>query len=656
MNQDGSEQPKRSSARRYYPHSSRHLTLIGAVTPKVLIRAVRRGAVPITALAILLLVSQGTMAVASTGKGKTASPLGPHVTGVPNRSAASSTPRGNGGSGPLIVANNAAFGGGPIQTYDFGTGALVNFFVPDGATGSNNGRAVAVVGNEVFYTELSGDGFGPSDSIHVAPFNGGAGGNDTRTLPNPAPSVGIQDLDYANGALYALTGYYTGSLQVWKLDPATGAVLGGPIAINSDPSSDGFTVLPNGNFLINSTDESCSYSEYDSTTGAPTGFSLSVPGAAQCTGVATDGSSLYFQTDFDAFTKTDLTGNLISQTTVASNLAEDISLVGGAGPVLGLGDSIAAGYGLGPAEGYPDNNGAYPYLLAQSLGEPAKDYAVEGACASSTEPHCKQHSMDWQIGKVPSTFTPGLVTVTVGADDIHFGDCLKAIIKEYDLYLQSPKDPCNPTTLAANLGALQQSLTTDLQTLSAKYPNAAIRVMNYYNPFPAPPSESDSPCFLDQVLTLFYAHSQGNGWPSVAAAYFLHHKEFLDEARSIQGLVYDEAQTVIGQLNDTIDTAATGLARVIDTSDFAGHDMCAHTSQWVFSPTLKIHLSFLGFHWNRSLGGEDCPDATAVNLLAEKKDISFVGGNLKLAASANCTPHPTQDGQAAIANDFFQQG
>ena len=327
-----------------------------------------------------------------------------------------------------------------------------------------------------------------------------------------------------------------------------------------------------------------------------------------------------------------------------------------AGPVLGLGDSIAAGYGLGPAEGYPDNNGAYPYLLAQSLGEPAQDYAVEGACASSAELHCKQHSMDWQIGKASSTFAPSLVTVTVGANDIHFGDCLKAIIKEYDLFLQSPSDPCNPATLAANLSALRQSLTTDLQTLSAKYPHAAIQVMNYYNPFPAPPSESDSPCFLDQALTLFYAHSQGNGWPSVAGAFFLHHKEFLDEARSIQGLVYDEAQNVIGQLNDTIDTAATGLATVIDTSDFAGHDMCSHSSQWVFSPTLKIHLSFLAFHWNRSLGGEDCPAATAANLLAERKDISFSGGNLKLVASTNCTPHPTQDGQAAVANDFVRQG
>jgi hypothetical protein len=230
---------------------------------------------------------------------------------------------------PDIVGNNAALGGGPIQTYDFATGALVNSFVPDGATATNaNGRAVMVVGNEVFYTELSGDGFGPSDGIHVAPFNNGAGGSDLRVLPNPAPSTGIQDLAYAGGYLYALTGYYQSPLQVWKLDPLTGSVIGVPISITGPESSaDGFTVLPDGNFLINDGDESCTYREYKPSTGLATGTPLSVPGDPSiCTGVETDGASLYFQTNFDSFTKTGLNGTLISTTPVASNLIEDISL------------------------------------------------------------------------------------------------------------------------------------------------------------------------------------------------------------------------------------------------------------------------------------------------------------------------------------------
>jgi hypothetical protein len=274
---------------------------------------------------------------AAASSGPAGNPLGPGVKApTPQAAPRRTTPLLGTPTGPLIVGNNAAFGGGPIQTYDFSTGSLVNSFVPDGATSgpSNNGRAVAVVGNKVFYTELSGGGFGPSDAIHIAPFNGGAGGSDIGTLPNPAPSVGIQDLDYANGALYALTGYPSGSLQVWKLDSTTGTVLAGPIAINSNPSADGFTVLPDGNFLINSSDASCTYAEYNSATGAPTGSPITVPGAGSCTGVATDGTSLYFQTDFDSFTQTDLNGNLIARTSVASNVVEDVSLVTSASPPM----------------------------------------------------------------------------------------------------------------------------------------------------------------------------------------------------------------------------------------------------------------------------------------------------------------------------------
>jgi hypothetical protein len=184
------------------------------------------------------------------------------------------------------------------------------------------------VGNEIFYTELSNSpSFGPSDGIHVAPFNNGAGGSDLLVLPNPAPTSGIQDLTYAGGALYALTGYGTsGPLQVWKLDATTGAVIGGPITIGSDPDADGFAILPNGNFLINAGDASCSYTEYNSATGAATGNSFTVPNASTCTGVETDGSSLYFETDFNSFTKTDLTGNSTSKTSVASNQVEDVAL------------------------------------------------------------------------------------------------------------------------------------------------------------------------------------------------------------------------------------------------------------------------------------------------------------------------------------------
>jgi hypothetical protein len=234
-------------------------------------------------------------------------------------------------SSNTIVGNNAADGGGPIQTYDLSTGSLVNSFVPDGAqVPGANGRAVAVQGDEIFYSELSnGLAFGPSDGIHAAPFNAGAGGSDVRVLSNPAPTTGIQDLAFSNGNLYALTGYPDGTLQAWELNPISGTVIAGPVAIGSPAAADadGFAVLPDGNFLINDGDALCTYREYDSITGQPTGGSITVPGEPSfCTGVETDGSSLFFQTNFHSFTKTDLSGNLIATTNVASNEVEDVSL------------------------------------------------------------------------------------------------------------------------------------------------------------------------------------------------------------------------------------------------------------------------------------------------------------------------------------------
>ncbi|HEX4186684.1 MAG TPA: Ig-like domain-containing protein [Solirubrobacteraceae bacterium] len=232
-------------------------------------------------------------------------------------------------SGPLIVGNNAAGGEGPIQTYDFAAGGEpVASFVPTGSIG-NNGRGVEVIGNEVFYTELSGSSEG-SDGIHVAPFNGGAGGADTRTLPNPRPGASIADLAASGGALYVTTGYGgEPPLQVFKLDPSSGAVLAGPINIGTpSTNSDGFTVLPNGNFLINNGDASCTYDQYDSSTGALiSGTTIQVPEAGSCTGVDTDGKSLFFETDFSSFTQTDMSGTLVIRKVVSSNTVEDMSLI-----------------------------------------------------------------------------------------------------------------------------------------------------------------------------------------------------------------------------------------------------------------------------------------------------------------------------------------
>ena len=238
----------------------------------------------------------------------------------------------------LIIGNESALtpSGSPIETYAFDTGgARVAFFFPTGTGTSvvNAGSGVAVLGNKVYYTELSGEGVGSTDSIRIAPFNGGAGGADIMPpLPNPRPGAGVRDLDVANGVLYVLTGFPSASVQVFGLDPLTGLVVSGPVTISGpvDVRSNGFTVLPNGNFLINSASfapRSCTYNQFNPSTGAVIPNTTITLKNTNCAGVATNGVHLFFSTDFDSFTETDLTGSFIVTKAVTPNAIADISLV-----------------------------------------------------------------------------------------------------------------------------------------------------------------------------------------------------------------------------------------------------------------------------------------------------------------------------------------
>jgi hypothetical protein len=229
----------------------------------------------------------------------------------------------------FISANSAAIGNGPIVTFDYTTGTQIGSFVPDGAQGGANGRGLAVTNNEFFYTELA-NGFGATDSIHIAPFNGGAGGHDIGSFANPAPGTGIQDLAFGAKGLYALTGYPNGPSVIYLLNPTTGAVISStPLATAG--SADGFTVLNDGTFIANLADGANTnlYQHFDAS-GNPIGATFSVPcgGCSQSTGVdiAPDGLSLYYATAFNSFTQTDLNNNLLSSISTGSNQFEDIGI------------------------------------------------------------------------------------------------------------------------------------------------------------------------------------------------------------------------------------------------------------------------------------------------------------------------------------------
>ena len=210
----------------------------------------------------------------------------------------------------------------------------VDQFVPDGAFVPNaNGRALGADQFFFYYSELS-KGSGPSDGIHVIRISDPLK-HDVAVFPNPNPAWGIQDLDVfdvfanpsnINASLYALTGYPSGAPTVYQLSRLDGHVIGAPVILQApaSPDSDGFTVLPNGNFLVNTGDASPTYWQFNPLTGAAIlGSNFTVPcGAA--TGVDAGPTSLVIQCDFNSFLITDFSGNVLDTVLVNLNDVEDI--------------------------------------------------------------------------------------------------------------------------------------------------------------------------------------------------------------------------------------------------------------------------------------------------------------------------------------------
>jgi hypothetical protein len=192
----------------------------------------------------------------------------------------------------LITGNNWASGdqgSPPIQTYDFTDGSLVHSLTPAGAPYAS-GRGLAIYDGDIYYTELLAAGSGGSDVIHFCYYGteGSGSATDTGTFQNPDPRrdvfgnpAGIQDLAFHYDSnlqkteLYALTGYPNLPPEVFEIDsdPTSqtyGKTLAGPFPLTGQADdgghaaedSDGFTVLPNGHFLVNEGDGSPVYDEY----------------------------------------------------------------------------------------------------------------------------------------------------------------------------------------------------------------------------------------------------------------------------------------------------------------------------------------------------------------------------------------------------------
>jgi lysophospholipase L1-like esterase len=341
------------------------------------------------------------------------------------------------------------------------------------------------------------------------------------------------------------------------------------------------------------------------------------------------------------------------------------------GTVIGFGDSVAAGYGLSQAaewnpgflsSRFPDGNAgcdltpdAYPCVLAQSLTgtqQGSDNYAVQGASSDQVLSDELPLAGVMTLAQQAAVTT---VTLTVGANDIDFSGCLS---DEF----QFKTDHC----LAGNINNLQVSkptsvhlnhLASNLQQIFAQihadFPNAAIDVTGYYQPFPPPPSSGSDACPLFAVPALAALQAQQGIGLAAILTYLKNLPQFESE---FQTRFYIVASFLQGQLDQVIQGAATtahvaGLpVSYVDlSSTFSGHDLCQKAQSWVFAPRLIADIAAV-LNVDNTFGTPTCPDPAPASEGSEVNKTIFHDSLGFAIFYSNCIPHPIQAGQQAIAH------
>lgn len=326
-----------------------------------------------------------------------------------------------------------------------------------------------------------------------------------------------------------------------------------------------------------------------------------------------------------------------------------------AAPLLGLGDSVAAGYGLGPADGNPDNVLAYPYLVARAAGLDGSDLAVSGACVTRHRPGLPFEPADETPAECDSTTSaveqardavdrgaePDVVTVTVGANDIRFSDCFAFIIGT------TGTNECAGDTFDKHLGALQRNLTELLRYLHRRLPHAQLLVTGYYNVLPDTAADPTHPCVLSRLLA-----AKARGVRDTSYLLLVHRKQFDAYAATVtQPAYHRQAQVIVDRLDQGIRAATVLFATFVSLQRaFAGHDMCgaypgSGYEPFVFAPRIRVEAR-LGFTVTLESATPTETCRLPCNGESEKESWGLFVGEF----AANGAPHPNSAGQSAIAD------
>lgn len=334
--------------------------------------------------------------------------------------------------------------------------------------------------------------------------------------------------------------------------------------------------------------------------------------------------------------------------------------------IVGLGDSVAAGYGLG-SDG---NDVSYPMqvLLKWGLkhGYSGKNLAISGAISGDCNEHCRlecrymvppdscistclegsadqhqapchsviEHEMDKLNGN-----SPRIVTLTVGANDIDFSQCLQEWLSG-NITDNPTSNGCWPTSvdLHDKLALLRRNLEVIFQTLDG----SEIFVTTYYNPFPRDTDALCKPFYMPLAAYSIYVKD-------LRLASLSYIKQI---AVQFQSSTFSFASAVLVELNRTITEAAAPYPHVhIVSLDFSKHSFCRRISQaWAYGTALDAWFTYLhrGFptRWEYQ---NALPSSCVAPPESESEPSIDKGGSLfGLRYFVNCMPHPVGRGQMAI--------
>jgi hypothetical protein len=368
------------------------------------------------------------------------------------------------------------------------------------------------------------------------------------------------------------------------------------------------------------------------------------------------------------------------------------------GPVVGFGDSVAAGYGLSVRAEWPPFWGvsyvgsrfargarcrvtprAYPCVVAAKLGSRAtsRDYAIQNA---TTNDVLQTELPTMGVAGVPQMSARArsavrAVTLTIGANDFAFDQCIQA-----ELQATLP-DPCLSGTLnnlslssswQAKINQIQTNLPKVIKALGRAFPHATVYVTTYYGFVPGPVAANQQPCTmyglpaLEFLLNNLHPDTSLAAQAAVVVGYLNQLPSYMAQFQARLATVSSFLQ---GQLNaairegvrravayplDASQATPTPVAIVSLDNAFKGHDVCSRRP-WVYN--FRIQFKVNGNTYN---SGAVCPFpmpqvGNPPSSTEFGDGFSWSGGvgpaSVSFSASytTNCIAHPTPAGQRQIA-------